>query len=518
MEEFGISLDDYRNVSDTRSAIDDITERWQENRSWDTDLVILTIFSPYWLLPLSPIYVTLALAAEFILETFTAYKLLYSTTQIIIFLCAASYAAVFAWHILQPALNIRKKRLLEQWEATVGSSLREKLASREEIISLFELSLHSHLSGMIQTLYDRAKSYNSSSSEDPDLLARQFIHAVDLHKKLKHVYLTQQPKLPSHYQFFADDLARGPLLTVCTANDQKGGGSNISRKKPSKSTKTSLGSGGTLTKDDHLQIPRIRGTAQSGRPASRSLWPKPSDFTPVVMVKPPVLPSAIEGHHSNVSTQATSIENSTHSKIEHDERPSSVAKPNSHLRELYESDSVPLTSSIERAAPYPEPPTPSSSTSAHPRQQVARVVDWEEVDHRRRSIGAEGERIALDFEINRLLERFRADLAHQVRHVSAEDGDGLGYDILSFNADGTQRFIEVKSTTDSQDAPFFMSQRELEHILANQSNSFIYHVLLNRNQPELSTIRIYPAVDVLDFRRVPTLYKVDPRSIRFGQT
>jgi len=32
-------------------------------------------------------------------------------------------------------------------------------------------------------------------------------------------------------------------------------------------------------------------------------------------------------------------------------------------------------------------------------------------------------------------------LAHKVRWVSEEDGDGAGYDILSFNPLGQERFI-----------------------------------------------------------------------------
>jgi Domain of unknown function (DUF3883) len=38
------------------------------------------------------------------------------------------------------------------------------------------------------------------------------------------------------------------------------------------------------------------------------------------------------------------------------------------------------------------------------------------------------------------------DLAGRVRWVARDDGDGLGYDVLSFTGDGRERHIEVKTT------------------------------------------------------------------------
>jgi len=34
-------------------------------------------------------------------------------------------------------------------------------------------------------------------------------------------------------------------------------------------------------------------------------------------------------------------------------------------------------------------------------------------------------------------------LADKVDHVSQSNGDGLGFDVLSYEADGKERFIEV---------------------------------------------------------------------------
>ena len=40
----------------------------------------------------------------------------------------------------------------------------------------------------------------------------------------------------------------------------------------------------------------------------------------------------------------------------------------------------------------------------------------------------------------------KKDLADSLEQVSITKGDGTGYDVKSFNADGTVRFIEVKTT------------------------------------------------------------------------
>lgn len=45
-----------------------------------------------------------------------------------------------------------------------------------------------------------------------------------------------------------------------------------------------------------------------------------------------------------------------------------------------------------------------------------------------------------------------------VQHLSRLQGDGLGYDIYSINDDGSPRYIEVKTTSDDFNQPFFMSE------------------------------------------------------------
>ena len=65
------------------------------------------------------------------------------------------------------------------------------------------------------------------------------------------------------------------------------------------------------------------------------------------------------------------------------------------------------------------------------------------------------------FEQQRLKQIDRPDLAKKVRWISQEEGDGAGYDILSFDRKGSERFLEVKTTVGSQTAPFYLTRNEL---------------------------------------------------------
>jgi hypothetical protein len=43
-----------------------------------------------------------------------------------------------------------------------------------------------------------------------------------------------------------------------------------------------------------------------------------------------------------------------------------------------------------------------------------------------------------------LTDANRADLSAKVRHVAVEEGDGAGYDVLSYEEDGRELYVEVK--------------------------------------------------------------------------
>ncbi|MEX2374439.1 MAG: DUF3883 domain-containing protein [Dehalococcoidia bacterium] len=94
----------------------------------------------------------------------------------------------------------------------------------------------------------------------------------------------------------------------------------------------------------------------------------------------------------------------------------------------------------------------------------------------------------LEIERKRLAESDRPDLARKVRWIAAEEGNGAGYDVQSFDSAGQERLIEVKTTNGAARTPFFLSRNE--HALAGERPDSwrIYRVHLFAQKPLIFTI------------------------------
>ncbi len=114
-----------------------------------------------------------------------------------------------------------------------------------------------------------------------------------------------------------------------------------------------------------------------------------------------------------------------------------------------------------------------------------KIENWDELTKKHRLTGAEGEGIVLALQKEYFESIDRKDLAEKVRHVSKEEGDGLGYDILSFFDDGKEKYIEVKSTKTSIENPYYLSRNEFAFLKENKDNAFIYRVFISSNDPQL---------------------------------
>ena len=117
----------------------------------------------------------------------------------------------------------------------------------------------------------------------------------------------------------------------------------------------------------------------------------------------------------------------------------------------------------ERPGLFVEAP-PTLLPASPRREDIERLVrkfNPVERDFRNRKLGRDGEELVLHFERQRLQANDRPDLARKIRWVSEEDGDGAGYDILSFDAKGKERFLEVKTTVGSDTTPFYITRNEL---------------------------------------------------------
>lgn len=134
-------------------------------------------------------------------------------------------------------------------------------------------------------------------------------------------------------------------------------------------------------------------------------------------------------------------------------------------------------------------------------------IDYLEREASRRDLGLAGEEWVLRFEHARLLSLGAKNLADRIEHVSKEQGDGLGYDILSYEADGRERLIEVKTTASGYMSPFFVSKRELEVSRERRDEYQLYRVFAFRSDPKL--YRRPGPIDV-GFALTPTQFRARP--------
>lgn len=100
---------------------------------------------------------------------------------------------------------------------------------------------------------------------------------------------------------------------------------------------------------------------------------------------------------------------------------------------------------------------------------IARKYDVAERDARNRALGQAGEERVLAHEHASLRAVGRTDLANRIRWVSHVDGDGAGYDIASFETDGSSRLIEVKTTNGWERTPFHITGNELAVAAGNHA-------------------------------------------------
>ena len=73
---------------------------------------------------------------------------------------------------------------------------------------------------------------------------------------------------------------------------------------------------------------------------------------------------------------------------------------------------------------------------------------------------------------------FAVNDSDRILHLSAEQGDGAGFDILSLNNNGSQRYIEVKTTKSGLDSPFYITENERLFLESQKGKeaAFIYRI------------------------------------------
>ncbi|MBN7820830.1 DUF3883 domain-containing protein [Bowmanella yangjiangensis] len=124
----------------------------------------------------------------------------------------------------------------------------------------------------------------------------------------------------------------------------------------------------------------------------------------------------------------------------------------------------------------------AATNQATKRDYVAREA-------RNAALGLAGEQLILEYEDYRLRQAGKKVLANKIEHVSSTQGDGLGYDVLSFEESGKERFIEVKTTAFAKETPFFASRNEVNFAEARAEQFYLYRLFEFKKSPKLFALQ-----------------------------
>ena len=115
--------------------------------------------------------------------------------------------------------------------------------------------------------------------------------------------------------------------------------------------------------------------------------------------------------------------------------------------------------------------------------------DYLAVESRNSSLGLAGEEFVMAYEFDQLKKMGRRDLADRVEHVAQTQGDGLGFDVLSFDPySGKERLIEVKTTSFDESTPFFVTRNEVARSEQDADKYELYRVFDFRVTPRFFSL------------------------------
>jgi hypothetical protein len=138
-----------------------------------------------------------------------------------------------------------------------------------------------------------------------------------------------------------------------------------------------------------------------------------------------------------------------------------------------------------------DPPTLAyvAKESDAPRIRTGFKRDYIDREARNASLGLAGEEFVVNYERWRLISGGKERLANKVEHVAATQGDGLGFDVLSFDVTGKERMIEVKTTSFGKETPFFITRNEVHLSRTEADNFHLYRLFDFRKEPQLFSFR-----------------------------
>jgi hypothetical protein len=112
-------------------------------------------------------------------------------------------------------------------------------------------------------------------------------------------------------------------------------------------------------------------------------------------------------------------------------------------------------------------------------QKVPTKIDYIKKASKDAMTGTEGEKLALEYERDRLIAIGLQDYITEIKYVANHD-DSAGYDILSYDKNNKNkiihRYIEVKTSISKADSSIFVSKNEVNKSIELNDRYFIYRI------------------------------------------
>lgn len=118
-------------------------------------------------------------------------------------------------------------------------------------------------------------------------------------------------------------------------------------------------------------------------------------------------------------------------------------------------------------------------------RKTIKKIDYAKKQKKNADNGLLGEKLVMAYEEEKLRLAGREDLIEKIKWISKED-DGTGYDILSYDENGNEIYIEVKATEGNDNSIFYISVNEINTMNKYKFNYYIYRVFnLKTDNPEV---------------------------------
>ncbi|MEZ8656814.1 DUF3427 domain-containing protein [Vibrio splendidus] len=163
--------------------------------------------------------------------------------------------------------------------------------------------------------------------------------------------------------------------------------------------------------------------------------------------------------------------------------------------ELEANEKIDISDVVLTETEAPKPSTRKKSQKKGTRNTTNKANNWADIDEKNRNLGLAGEELVIAHERQYLISIGLADLADKVVHVAKKD-DYAGYDVKSFDDNGAEKFIEVKTTEKTIGTAFFISRNEVEVSRELDDSYWVYRVYdLNK---KTGTAKFYPLNGPID--------------------